>query len=139
MTNKLRQIARFSEGASTNDGQKIKFRIESRDGQSFDFECFYSELPDLFQYLGFIAEDASKKKTGGKPKPFKRDERLNTAPLPTTQIGVSSADIPGKGLLVVRNYDFDIAFLVSPDQLRALQRDVGHIADVLEAQTKKGR
>ena len=137
MAKRKQRILRLSQSASTGDGSMVTFRIEVHGGQYHDFEISYDELPDLFQYLAFVAEDASKKRTGGEPVPFGKGERAEFSYLPATHLGVSAADTPGKGCLVVRNFDFDVAFLVDENQIRGLLTDAAQIADALGPQKRK--
>ena len=137
MAKKPLRILTLSEGASTGDGTMVKFRIEVQGGKIYDFEIGYDKLPDLFQYLAFVAEDASKKRTGGQLVPFEIGGRTEASYLPATHLGIVAADVPGKGLLVVRNFDFDLGFLIDEDKIRALLTDAPRIAEGLGAANRK--
>ena len=137
MANELHRILRLSKGASTGDGSKIKFRVETKDGRAFDFVIEFSELQNFFQYLAYVAEDASKKRTHDKPQPIDVGAHSETSPLPATHLGLIVADTQDTVLLVVRNYDFDLAFHVDAKKLDDLSRDLGQIAATLKAQSDK--
>ena len=128
MENSLRRVVRLAEGQASDDGAKVRFRIETQDGPASDFEVLYEDLPALMRYFALVAEAASKARTAGLPPSFAESDGPKGEPLPATRLGLLPAEQPGKALLVVRNYDFDLQFLVDNQEIRRLLRHGAAIA-----------
>ena len=104
-TEKLNAFLRLSQGASSHDGKAIRLRIEAEDVAPLDVAIPASQIGDIIQYLAYLAHDAAAKR--GPAKTF--DPTLNVPPIPATQLALMLGP-PGSAILVVRLFDFDLAF-----------------------------
>ncbi len=132
MEGRLEPFLRFSEGNVTQDGMRIKLRVETANVPPLDMEFHYAEVANMVQYLAKLASVASERR--GPPKTFGTGA-VDVAPIPATQLALMLG-APGKANLVVRLSDFDLAFELPLGALQSAAPSFAQTVETLAAEPK---
>lgn len=129
MTESKYKFIQLSEGASTNDGQKAKVRIEAEGAKPLTIEIPYHEIPKIIQYFVKIAADAAKKRGDGGS--FHGKASTDVVPIPVDQLALISGSTKDSAIFVVKIADLDLGFEFPIEQIRGIGEAFSRIAATL--------
>lgn len=133
MPNEIKRLLRLSEGCAKLDGSAIKLKMEFLDAESATVEMQQEAIQDTIQYLVYLAMDAAAKRNA--PTSFKRDERINVAPIPASHMGLMLGE-QGSAIVLLNLHGLRLGFQLPLEELLAARASFAQIVETLASEPK---
>ena len=118
------EIARLTGAGVDDDGEVVRFRIESTDGRTVDVSCDHARIEGLVHYFAQLGQLSAARRGDVTPHRFGPTDKVTVSPLEASDVGFMRAMDSDEAVLVVRMFGFDLGFSVTPFQLRALHAEI---------------
>ena len=132
----MNQFKCLSGGASTSDGMKAKFTLETECAAPFPVEFAHTEFLRIIDFFMRLALDAAGKRSRPTSPTFGADARIEIFPLPVEQIGITAGRTADTATLLVKLADIDFAFEFQSTKLRDLAQSFQQVAATAQANPK---
>lgn len=127
MAETIIELARLADAETDEAGEALRFRIESKDGNSVTIACDQTDLEPLIHYMIQLGQLSAARRTDVTPHGFGHTDRVETSPVAVSDIGLMRDLETDEGVLVARMDGFDLGFQVTPAQLRALHAEIERV------------
>ena len=104
------------------------FEVRATDGNAARYELMLDDVPMFIQFVAMAAYAAAETRSQGQPTDLAfKNKELPLFPIPTTQIGLSTSDEPGRAVIVARMFDVDLAIECDSSTARRIVGDTSNI------------
>ena len=121
------ELKRLSAGACSDDGRRVRFRIETAENGPLDIACGCDDLEPIIQFMIQLGAAAADSRSGVTPHTMGNTDRIAVSPIGISDLGFVEDRDSGETALVMRMFGFDLGFSLSPAQIDGLHREFERI------------
>lgn len=121
------ELMRLSNGTCSDDGTRVRFRIESPGDGGVEIECAHSDIESVIRFMIGLGGLAAARRPEVTPHTMGRTDRVRIDPIDISDLGFMRERESGETVLVMRMFGFDLGFAVSRDQLAGLKAELDRL------------